>query len=57
MRQLKEKLCDGLNASALPPILINRINNPRLVRSLAEAELWFEGMKGPVGALLKKTRA
>jgi len=56
IRQLKEKLCDGLNASALPPILINGINNPSLVRSLAEAELWFEGLKGPVGALLKKTR-
>ncbi len=56
IRQLKEKLCDGLNASALPPILLNRINNPSLVRSLAEAEIWFEGLKGLDGALLKKTR-
>ncbi len=56
IRLLKEKLGDTLNASGIPPILVNRINNPSLVRSVAEAEIWFEGLKGPEGALLKRTR-
>jgi hypothetical protein len=34
----------------------NRVESPSLVRSLAEAEIWFEGLKGPDGALLKRTR-
>jgi hypothetical protein len=56
IRQLREKkLGDGVTVSALPPILVNDVNNPRLVRSLAEVEIWFEGIK-PDGVLLKKTR-
>jgi hypothetical protein len=39
---LREKLGDGVNVSALPPILIIVVNNPGLVRSLAEVEIWFE---------------
>jgi hypothetical protein len=56
IRLLKEKLGDAVNASGIPPILINGINNPSLVRSVAEAEIWFEGLKGPEGVLLKRTR-
>jgi hypothetical protein len=42
IRLLREKLGDGVNVSALPPILINGVNNPGLVRSLTEVEIWFE---------------
>jgi hypothetical protein len=56
IRMIKEKLGERVNASAIPPILINGIESPSLVRSLAEAEIWFEGLKGPDGALLRRTR-
>jgi hypothetical protein len=55
IRQLREKLGDGVTVSALPPILVNGVNNSRLVRNLAEVEIWFEGLK-PDGVLLKRTR-
>jgi len=56
IRMIKEKLGDRVNVSAVPPILVNGIESPSLVRSLAEAEIWFEGLKGPDGALLRRTR-
>ncbi len=56
IRMIKEKLADRVNASAILPIVINGIESPALVRSLAEAEIWFEGLKGPDGALLRWTR-
>ncbi len=44
-----------MTVSALPPILINGVNNPRLVRNLAEVEIWLEGLQLD-GVLLKRTR-
>ncbi len=55
IRQLREKLGEGVTVSALPPIPVNGVNNSRLVRNLAEVEIWFEGIK-PDGVLLKRTR-
>jgi hypothetical protein len=43
--------------SALVPIFVNGLNNPSLVRGVAEAECWFEGLVGPDGALMRRTRA
>ncbi len=57
IRVLREKLGEGLTVSALVPILINGVNNPSLVRGVAEAECGFEGLVGPDGALMRRTRA
>jgi hypothetical protein len=57
IRVIREKLGDGVTVSALVPILVNGVNNPSLVRGVAEAECWFEGLIGPDGALMRKTRA
>jgi hypothetical protein len=56
LRQLSEKLPENLTFSVLVPVLINGINNQRVVRSIAEAECWMEELKGPDGALLRRTR-
>jgi hypothetical protein len=55
-RQLAEKLPENLTFSVLVPVLINGINNQRVVRSIAEVECWMEELKGPDGALLHRTR-
>ncbi len=57
IRVIREKLGDGVTVSAVVPILVNVVNNPSLVRGVAEAECWFEGLVGPDGALMRKTRA
>ncbi len=46
-----------MTVSAVVPIFVNGVNNPSLVRGVAEAECWFEGLVGPDGALMWKTRA
>jgi hypothetical protein len=53
---LAEKLPENLTFSVLVPVLINGINNQRVVRSIAEVECWMEELKGPDGALLHRTR-
>jgi hypothetical protein len=55
-RQLSEKLPENLSFSVLVPVLINGINNQRVVRNIAEVECWMEELKGPDGSLLKRTR-
>jgi hypothetical protein len=55
-RQLSEKLPENLTFSVLVPVLINGINNQRVVRSIAEVECWMEELKGPDGSLLRRTR-
>jgi hypothetical protein len=57
IRIIREKLGDGVSVSAVVPIFVNGVNNPSLVRCVAEAECWFEGLIGPDGALMRKTRA
>jgi hypothetical protein len=57
IRVIREKLGDGVSVSAVVPIFVNGVNNPSLVRGVAEAECWFEGLVGPDGALMRKTRA
>jgi hypothetical protein len=57
IRVIREKLGDGVSVSAVVPIFVNGVNNPSLVRCVAEAECWFEGLIGPDGALMRKTRA
>ncbi len=55
-RQLSEKLLENLSFSDLVPVLINGINNQRVVRNIAEMECWMEELKGPDGSLLQRTR-
>jgi hypothetical protein len=55
-RQLSEKLPENLTFSVLVPVLINGINNQQVVRSIAEVKCWMEELKGPDGALLRRTR-
>jgi hypothetical protein len=55
-RQLSEKLPENLSFAVLVPVLINGINNQRVVRSIAEVECWMEELKGPDGSLLRRTR-
>ncbi len=55
-RQLSEKLPENLSFSVLVPVLINGINNQRVVRNIAEVECWMEELKGPDGSLLQRTR-
>jgi hypothetical protein len=55
-RQLSEKLPENLSFSVVVPVLINGINNQRVVRNIAEVECWMEELKGPDGSLLQRTR-
>jgi uncharacterized membrane protein YgcG len=55
-RQLSEKLPENLSFSVLVPVLINGINNQRVVRNIAEVECWMEELKGADGSLLQRTR-
>jgi hypothetical protein len=57
IKVLREKLGEGVTVSALVPILVTGVNNPSLVRGVAEAECWFEGLIGIDGALMRRTRA
>ncbi len=57
IRVLQEKIRGNVSVSALVPILVNGVHRTTLVRNIAEIEFWFEGLKGPDGSLMEKTRA
>ncbi len=56
LRTISEKIEWGVTAASLPPILVNGLNTPRIVRNVVEAEFWLEDLKGVDGALFTETK-
>jgi hypothetical protein len=56
LRQLSEKLPENLSFSVLVPALVNGINSQRVARYMAGVECWIQALKGPDGALMRRTR-
>jgi hypothetical protein len=56
LRQLSDKLPENLSFSVLVPAIVNGINSQRAARNIAEMECWIQALKGPDGALMRRTR-